>query len=177
MSIVSAALVLLVVMVHTAAAQTAPALPPPRLELAGGGGVAGTSPEFGGLVSLPLGPRLSLDAGVSHLARIFASPPFVLTQLELRIPFRRHLRSRRSLVAGVTDVRPHHRSEQDSPLWRTDGRQTFPHAGASLQWPAGSRADFRLDAELILQFDDEAPVVPRVVGTFVWPPAPRGDAR
>ena len=62
---------------------------PPRIEIGGGGGVSGTSPDVGMLASLPLGDWLSFDVGASYLARVWRSPAFGLGQAQLRIPFRR----------------------------------------------------------------------------------------
>jgi hypothetical protein len=145
-----------------------------RLEVAAGGGVAGTSPDVGVQTSFPLGDLLSIDVSTSYLTRIWRSPAFLLTQGELRVPFRTHLRSRRSLVVGVTDIRALHRRSGDSPLWRTDARYPYPHVGTSLQWPIGSHADFRLDTQLIVQFGTLIPVVPRAVGRVVWHPVTGG---
>jgi hypothetical protein len=142
---------------------------PPRIELGAGGGVSGTSPDFGALASLPLGDRLSLDVGASYLMRVWRSPAYVLAQAQLRIPFRARLRSRYSLLVGVTHLEPIDPREGDSPVWREDGVETFPHAGASLQWPIlGSRADLRVDAQIIVQGGELIPVVPRAVATVVW---------
>lgn len=157
------------------ASEVVEAIVPPRIELAGGGGVSGTSPDFGALASLPIGDRLSIDAGASYLARVWRSPAYVLAQAQVRIPFRARLRSRYSLLVGVTHLDPIDPRDGDSPVWREDGVNTFPHAGASLQWPLpGRHADLRVDAQLIVQGGELAPVVPRAVAMFVWhPEAPR----
>jgi hypothetical protein len=150
------------------AAQTAPIVPP-RLEIALMGGVAGTSPDVGALASLPLGERLSFDVGASYLARVWRSPAIGLTQAQLRIPFRRHLRSRYSLLLGATHLEQLDPREGDSPLWRGDGPDTYPHVGASLQWPVfGRRADLRVDAQLVVQGGELIPIVPRIVGGIAW---------
>jgi hypothetical protein len=150
------------------AAQAAPGPLPPRIELGPVAGVAGTSPEVGALASLPIGNRLSIDIGASYLARVWRSPAFMLTQAQLRIPFRPHLRSRYSLLVGVTHIEPLDPREGDSPLWRQDGWDTYPHAGASLQWPLGRHVDLRADAQLIVQGGELIPVVPRAVAGIVW---------
>jgi len=158
-------------------AQSAPDIPtavPARVEISGGGGVGGTSPAIGMLASFPLGERLSLDAGADYLFRVFRSPAYVLAQAQLRIPFRAHLRSRYSLLVGVTHLEALDPREGDSPLWREDGVNTYPHAGASMQWSLGQGLDLRVDAQLIVQGGELIPVVPRAVGSFVWSP---GGAR
>jgi len=144
---------------------------PPRFELGGGGGVSGTSPDVGALASFPLGDRLSLDVGASYVLRVWRSPAYVLSQAQLRIPFRARLRSRYSLLVGVTHLEPIDPRPGDSPLWREDGVDTFPHAGASLQWPLlGPDADLRVDAQVIVQGGELIPVAPRVVAAVVWHP-------
>lgn len=147
------------------------AIVPPRIELGGGGGVSGTSPDFGALASIPLGDRVSLDVGASYLVRVWRSPAYVLSQAQLRIPFRARLRSRYSLLVGVTHLDPIDPRPDDSPLWREDGVDTFPHAGASMQWPLlGPNADLRVDAQMIVQGDELMPIAPRVVAMVVWHP-------
>jgi hypothetical protein len=74
-------------------------------------------------------------------------------------------------MAAATAAVAHQERESDSGIWRTDGPRTYPHAGASLQWPIGSQADFRLDTQLVFQFGTLIPMVPRAVGTLVWHPA------
>ena len=160
-------------------AQPAPDEPtpvPPRIEIAALGGVAATSPELGVLASLPLDDRLSLDLGVSNLTRVWRAGPYLLAQAQLRIPFRRDLRSRRSLLVGVTHVKPYREREGDSGIWGTEPPLLYPHVGASLQWAIGSRADFRLDTQMVVQFNDVViPVVPRAVGAIVWHPGSGGS--
>jgi hypothetical protein len=155
-----------------ALAQPASDLPPtgvgPRLEAAALGGAAGTSPEFGGLVSFPLGDRLAVDVGASCLTRIWRAPSYLLTQAQVRIPFKRHLRSRYSLGIGVTHLAALDERPGDSGLWVTD--QIHPHVGASMEWPLGGKVDLRLDTQLVVQFDELMPVAPRIVAAFVWHP-------
>jgi hypothetical protein len=160
-------------------AQAAPDTPKPiapRIEIGALGGVAATSPEVGALLSLPLDNRVSLDVSVGHLSRVFRAPPYVISQAQVRIPFRAHLRSRRSLVVGVTHVRPYAESDDDSGIWAEDRPFLYPHVGTSLQWSLGSHADFRLDTQLVIQFNDVVvPVVPRAVAGLAWHPSPGGS--
>jgi hypothetical protein len=153
-------------------AQSAGDAPPtvaPRLELGAIAGAGGTSPEFGGLVSVPLGPRLSIDASASYLPRVWRAPAYALTQVQIRLPFKAHLRSRYSLLVGVTRLDPLDERDGDSPLWRGDPWPVNPHAGASLQWPIlGPRADLRVDLQLVVQGGELIPMVPRMVGVFTW---------
>jgi hypothetical protein len=153
-------------------AQPAADAPPavaPRLEVGAVGGAGGTSPEFGGLVSVPLGDRLSLDVSASYLPRVWRAPAYALTQVQTRLPFKAHLRSRYSLLVGVTRLDPLDSREGDSPLWRGDPWPVNPHAGASLQWPIlGRRADLRVDLQLVVQGGELIPIVPRMVGVIAW---------
>ena len=173
----AAAVPLSMAVAQASAAQPAPDVPaavPARVEISGGAGVAGTSPAVNMLASFPVGDRLSLDVGADYLFRVFRSPAYVLSQAQVRIPFRAHLRSRYSLLVGVTHLEALDPREGDSPIWRVDGWDTYPHAGASMQWPLGQGVDLRVDAQLIVQGGELIPVVPRAVGTFVWSP---GSAR
>jgi hypothetical protein len=157
------------------AAADTPTPIPRRIEIGALGGVSATSPEIGVLVSLPLEDRLSLDLGVGNLTRVWRAGPYVLSQAQLRIPFRRHLRSRRSLLVGVTHVKPYREREGDSGIWGTEPPLLYPHVGTSLQWGIGSQADFRIDTQIVVQFNDVViPVVPRAVAAFVWHPVTGG---
>ena len=147
---------------------------PPRLEVGVHGGVSATSPELGVNVSIPLDDRLSIDLGVGNLTRVWRAGPYVISQAQVRVPFRRHLRSRRSLLVGVTHVKPYAEREGDSGIWGIERPFLYPHVGTSLQWPMGSRADFRLDTQIVIQFNELIPVVPRAVGAFIWHPATGG---
>jgi hypothetical protein len=147
---------------------------PPRIEIGGGGGVSGTSPDVGILTSVPLGDRLSFDVGASYLARVWRSPAFGLGQAQIRIPFRRRLRSRYSLLAGATYLDAIDPRQGDSPLWREG---LYPHAGASMQWPIGRGFDLRVDAQLVVQFDELIPVAPRAAAAFVWHAKPPPSVR
>jgi hypothetical protein len=149
----------------------------PRFEIGVLGGVSATSPEIGVLVSLPIEDRLSLDVGLGNLTRVWRAGPYVLSQAQLRIPFRRHLRSRRSLLVGVTHVRPYRERDGDSGIWGTEPPLVYPHVGTSLQWGLGAHVDFRFDTQIVIQFNDVViPVVPRAVAGVVWH-APTGGSR
>ena len=103
---------------------------------------------------------------------IWDAPPHTLAQLQLRIPFRADLRSRKSFVAGVTRI--------DAGEWRhflggnDEGTFVRPHAGVSLQWPTGPAFDLRVDLHGLITFAGELPLVPRAMAGFVWHP---GDGR
>ena len=84
-------------------------------------------------------------------------------QAQFRMPFRAHLRSRKSLLIGVTRLTSRKRHPYDSGFWGDDDRVVFPHAGVSLQWPMGRHADFRFDAQGLFTLDGELPLVPRAV--------------
>jgi hypothetical protein len=153
------------------AVSDAPTPVPRRIEIGLLGGVSATSPEIGALVSIPLEGRLSLDLGLGNLTRVWRAGPYVLSQAQLRIPFRHHLRSRRSLVVGVTHVKPYRERDGDSGIWGTEPPLVYPHVGTSLQWAVGAHADFRVDTQIVIQFNDVViPVVPRAVAAFVWHP-------
>lgn len=145
----------------------------PRVELGGGAGLAVVWPEVSALVSVPIGPRTSFEVAVGWLPRIYAVE-HTLAQAQFRLPFRANLRSRRSLLVGVTRIGTRKRHRDDSGFWGDDHRVVLPHAGASLQWPLGRHVDFRFDAQGLLTLDAELPMVPRAVATFVWHP---GGAR
>ena len=151
-------------------------LPPPipaRIEIGGVAGLTVAFPEIGVLASLPIGPQTSFEVGVGWLPRILYDVEHVVAQAQFRVPFRPHLRSRRSLLIGVTRIGTRKRDRYDSGFWGDDVRVVFPHAGASLQWPIGSHADFRFDAQGLFTLDSELPLVPRAVSMFIWHPGGR----
>jgi hypothetical protein len=73
-----------------------------RLEIGPLGGMAVVFPEFGVLASVPVDRRTSVEIVVSRLTARFDSPQHALAQIQLRIPFREHLQSRKSFVLGLT---------------------------------------------------------------------------
>lgn len=154
---------------------------PLRVEI---GAVAGFTVAYlgiGALASVPIGPRTAFEVGFGWLPRVrrpdasydSASEHF-LVQAQFRMPFRTHLRSRKSLLIGVTRVSTRKEDPFDNNFWGDDATVVFPHAGISLQWPLARYADFRFDAQGLFTFDGELPMVPRAVGTLVWHP---GDGR
>jgi hypothetical protein len=181
-TVVHATAVVLALLPVVAGAQAADHEPIPdpvplRLEVGAVVGFTGAHAGIGALASLPIGPRTAFELGVGWLPRVRrpdSSPDsaseHVLVQAQFRMPFRTHLRSRKSLVLGVTGAS----TRNENNFWGDDGTEVFPHAGISLQWPMGRYADFRFDAQGLFTFDGELPVVPRAMGTFVWHP---GDGR
>ena len=89
------------------------------------------------------------------------------------MPFRAHLRSRKSLLVGVTRLSSRKRDPYDSGFWGDDDHVVFPHAGVSLQWPMGRHADFRFDAQGLFTLDGELPLVPRAVANLRLAPGRR----
>lgn len=143
---------------------------PARIELGGGGGLTVAYPEVSALASLPIGPHASFEVAVGWMPRIVYDVEHVLTQAQVRVPFRPRLRSRRSLVIGVTRIGTRRRNRHDSGFWGDDLRVVFPHAGVSLQWPMGRHVDLRFDGQGLFTLDGELPLVPRATAAFVWHP-------
>jgi hypothetical protein len=157
---------------------------PLRVEIGAGVGFTLAYPEIGLLASVPMGPRTAFEVGVAWLPSVRrpdASPDSAsehfLVQAQVRMPFRAHLRSRKSLLIGVTRVFTQEEDRFDNTFWDDDATVVIPHAGVSLQWPMGRYADFRFDAQGLFTLDGELPLVPRAVGTFVWHPGPPHPAR
>jgi hypothetical protein len=46
-----------------------------------------------------------------------------------------------------------------------------------MQWPMGRGIDLRVDAQLVVQFDELIPVAPRAVAAFVWHAEPPRSLR
>ncbi len=165
-------------MATAAAAQVAddeplPAPIPPRFEIGGVAGLTVAYPEIGVLASVPTGPGAAIEVAVGWLPRIVYDVEHVVTQAQFRMPFRPHLRSRRSLLVGVTRLTTRKRNRFDSGFWGDDTKVVFPHAGVSLQWPIGRHADFRFDGQGLFTLDSELPLVPRAVSMIVWHPGRR----
>lgn len=147
---------------------------PPRLEIGGGGGLLVAYPEVSALVSVPTGPLASLELAAGWMPPVIYDVEHALVQAQFRLPFRPHLRSRRSLLLGVTRVSTRQRGRYGIGFWGSDATAVFPHAGVSLQWPIGRQAAFRFDAQGLFTLDRELPLVPRAMSMVVWRP---GSAR
>jgi hypothetical protein len=164
---------------HSTAAQDAAGEPSPdriapRLEVGGGGGLLVAYPEVHALLSVPAGPRASLELVAGWLPRVIYDVEHAVVQAQIRLPFRPHLRSRRSLLLGVTRISARTRDGYDSGFWGDDATVVFPHAGVSLQWPIARHAAFRFDAQGLFTREPEFPMAPRAMATVVWHP---GGAR
>jgi hypothetical protein len=158
------------------AQQVAPVEPPAtpvgrRVEIGALGGMTIVFPEFGVVASVPLDEWRALEVMVSRLTARFDSPQHALAQAQLRIPFRAHLLSRKSFIVGLTRINAQDESEGflDEGLSR-NGPFIRPHLGVSLQWPVSRHVDFRFDAQGLLLFVREVPMLPRVTTAFVWHP-------
>jgi hypothetical protein len=176
---VALVLILPLAVATMAAAQVAEDEPPPtpippRVEIGGVAGLTVAFPEVGVLASMPTGPGSAFEVAVGWLPRVIYDVEHVVAQAQFRLPFRSHLRSRRSLLIGVTRISARKRDRDDSGFWSNDANVIFPHAGVSLQWPIGPHADLRFDAQGLFTLDGELPLVPRAVAMVVWHP---GGAR
>jgi hypothetical protein len=148
---------------------------PARVEIGVTAGATIGLPELGLIGSVPLDGGASLDVLVAHMPRVWDGTSHVLGQAQFRLPFRAELRSRRSVVFGVTRI------------GAGGGRRflgdfatfTRPHAGVSLQWPISRGADVRVDAQGILTFAGDLPMLPRAMVAIVWhsKPGPRAARR
>jgi hypothetical protein len=147
-----------------------PAPVPSRFEIGGVAGLTVAYPEVGVLASVPTGPGTAIEVSVGWLPRVFYDVEHVVTQAQFRMPFRAHLRSRRSLLIGVTRLTTRKRNRFDISFWGDETKVVFPHAGVSLQWPIGRHADFRFDGQGLFTLDSELPLVPRAVSMVVWHP-------
>ena len=144
------------------------AVAPPRLEIGGTTGMAMIFPEFGVIASVPLQRNSALEVMVSRMPASWEAPTHLLAQVQMRVPFREDLRSRKSLVVGVTRISAERRD--DGFLGTDEATFVRPHAGVSLQWPTASTLDFRLDLQGIWTFSSELPLLPRAMAAFVWHP-------
>ena len=160
-----------------ASAQEADNPPPvaPRFEGGAMTGLTGPLAEFGVFASVPTGQGPALELVVSWMPGYVyddsGDESYMVTQAQIRVPFRERMRSRRSLVIGVSSIRTLSRNPwHDSFLGGNDDHDVRPHAGASLQWPMGQHADFRFDAQGIFTFSGEIPLLPRALCLFVWHP-------
>jgi hypothetical protein len=147
-----------------------PAPVAPRFEVGGVAGLMVAFPEIGVLASVPTGPGAAIEVGIGWLPRVIYDVEHVVAQAQFRMPFRAHLRSRRSLVIGATRISARRRNRFDNGFWGDEATVTFPHAGVSLQWPIGRHADLRFDGVGLFTLDSELPLVPRAVTMIVWHP-------
>ena len=76
----------------------------PRIEVGPTGGTTGAFPELGAVFSVPVDRRLAVEVVVGRMPATWEAPPHTLAQVQLRTPFRGDLRSRKSLVVGVTRI-------------------------------------------------------------------------
>jgi hypothetical protein len=161
-------------MATTAAAQVDEDEPPPapipsRIEIGGVAGLMAAFPEVGLLASVPTGPDSAFEITVGWMPAVIFDHENAIAQAQVRLPFKPHLRSRKSLILGVTRIKAQRDGEgifggssrDNDPFVR-------PHAGVSLQWPMGRNADLRFDAQGLFTFNGELPLLPRVTTTFVW---------
>jgi hypothetical protein len=141
----------------------------PRIEVGPTGGTTGAFPELGAVFSVPVDRRSAVEVVVGRMPATWEAPPHTLAQVQLRTPFRADLRSRKSLVVGVTRIVAVD-DERGFLGGSDDGKFVRPHAGVSLQWPAGAAFDLRVDVHGIITFAGELPLVPRAMAGFVWHP-------
>lgn len=146
---------------------TAATVIPMRVEVGGTAGLSAGFPELGLLASVPAGPRASVEFAASYMPEHWESPEHRLAQIQIRIPFREDLRSRRSLTVGATRIAA---VSGDRGFLGSDASEIFPHAGVSLQWPLSSHTDFRFDGQGLLTFESELPLAPRASVVLVWHP-------
>ena len=101
----------------------------PRVEIGGGGGLMVAYPEVAIMASVPIGSGPAFEVAVGWMPRVIYDVEHALAQAQFRAPFRPHLRSRRSLLVGVTRVSAAKEKPFDGgfgaakPLWcsRTPG--------------------------------------------------------
>jgi hypothetical protein len=143
-------------------------LAPRRVEIGASTGMTIAFPDFGVIGSVPLDKGAAIEVVVARMSEYWDEPAHLLAQVQFRLAFRPHLRSRKSLLLGVTRISA---LESDEGFLGTES-STFvrPHAGVSLQWPVASTLDFRFDAQGILVFAEELPIIPRGMATLVWHP-------
>jgi hypothetical protein len=142
---------------------------PPRIEIGANVGTTSFFPELGAVFSVPVDPRLAIEGMVSRMQAAWEYPANTLAQVQLRMPFRADLRSRKSIVVGVTRVVADD-GERGILGGSDDGMFVRPHAGVSLQWPTGPAFDLRLDVQGFITFSNDLPLFPRAVVGFVWHP-------
>jgi hypothetical protein len=149
---------------------TPPAIPA-RIEIGAVSGLTIIFPEAGALVSIPAGGAASVEVVATRMGRVLDAPAHLLAQAQVRVAFRPHLRSRKSLVVGLTRIRAIGSAER---FFETD-HEAFvrPHVGTSLQWPVAPALDLRFDAMGIVTFASEFPMIPRATVGVSWHPRGR----
>ena len=168
----------------------------PRIEVGPTGGTTGAFPELGAVFSVPVDRRSAVEVVVGRMPATWEAPPHTLAQVQLRTPFRADLRSRKSLVVGVTRIVAVD-DERGFLGGSDDGKFVRPHAGVSLQWPAGPAFDLRVDlrsrkslvvgvTRIVADDDERGFLGGSDNGTFVrphagvslqWPTGPAFDLR
>ena len=128
---------------------------PLRAEVGGGAGLVAHLPTAGILASIPAARWLAVEGTASVV------PDHVMSQAQVRVPFRLRWRSRRSVVAGLT-----HTAGRGSQLTRGLGA----HVGVSFQGMVYRHLDVRADLQQVIPFSDGPDADPRAVLTFVWHP-------
>jgi hypothetical protein len=156
---------------QTLAEEPVPPTLPARVEIGATAGVAVAFPEYGLIASLPLDQSAAIEVLVSRMPASWDGPAHILGQVQMRVPFREHLRSRKSFVVGLTSLNAV--TGDDTFLGIDSGAFVRPHAGVSLQWPVAPTLGFRFDAQGIFTFVGEFPLLPRAVTAFVWHPRTR----
>jgi hypothetical protein len=156
-----------------ATAQTTDEEPPPatvprRVEIGGAAGTTVGIPEYGVLASVPVHTGSALEIIVARMPAFWDAPAHLLAQVQVRMPFREHLRSRKSFLIGVTSIAA--RRGDEGFLGTDESSYVRPHAGVSLQWPTAPTLDFRLDLQGVFTFEPELPLIPRAMAAFVWHP-------
>jgi hypothetical protein len=141
------------------------------VEVGGGAMVVAIFPGIGGHVSIPAGRRLRVELVAHALPWLFDRDIGVVTQVQLRIPFREGPPgSRRSLFLGASAFTigdRHRRGEWD---FDTGLR---PHTGVSWQWQKSRHIDLRLDVQGVFTGVAVPFVVPFATFAVVWHPARR----
>lgn len=177
MPLVTPAVALLLVAAPLAAAAqgrpvdaAGPALPhtemAPRFEAAASASLIAIFPGFGGLVTMPAGRSLSLEAGVETYPWVIEDGDEVrlLTQVQARIPWAVRPGTRRSFIVGVTAATVGDPHASDHWEFQTS---YGPHGGVSWQWQKSPRFDLRLDVTAMVAVSMPIPV-PKVQVSTVW---------
>jgi hypothetical protein len=145
------------------------------VEIGVGSMVVTIFPAFGGHVSVPASRRVRLEVGAHALTWPLEDGDdiAVVTQVQVRIPFRRGPPgSRRSLLLGATAFTVGDRVDS-SGEWDFD-TGARPHAGIGWQWQKSRHLDLRIDVQGIFTgtyfgFADRRPVVvPFATFSMVW---------